>query len=238
MHTTTETAFADFWEASSLNDFNAAAFGNRVLAYEHGDRGVHPFDGAEAPLALRPVRDRFQRSLAARRSVRKFSERRLDHNQLTHILASVGSDQSGRPILPSAGGLASVHTFGVAANVSGPCEGIVFRYQASTHAVQRIIEAPPADELRRMFKLDCDGLPQLLLAFVADLGPALRKYGERGGRFVIQEAGHAAQNVGLRLAHDGLNGYILGGVLDTDVLCLLGLAHLNAAVVGAMACGW
>lgn len=232
-----ELELSDFWEASSLHDHNAAAFANRVLGFEPDERGVHPFAGSGPPVALAPVRDRFQRRLEARRSGRCFSARPLDDRALTRILAAVGTDSGGRSVVPSAGGLGSVHTFGVGSNVEGPVAASVFRYDAAVHAVHRIGDAPPTDELRRLFQLECDGTPQLILVFVADLAPVLRKYGPRGGRFVVQEAGHAAQNVSLRLTCDGLTGYVLGGTLDRDVLTLLGVAHLDAIVVGAVACG-
>lgn len=234
---TAHTELADFWEASSLSSLDAAAFGNRVLAFEGADPGVPAFSGAGAPIGLEPVRDRYQRSLEARRSGRRFSAIPLRHRQVERILASVGCDATGRRVVPSAGGLGTVHTFGVASAVEGPLASSTFRYDASAHAAARIGDAPDAATVRHLFQLDCEGLPQLMLVFVADLGPVTRKYGARGGRFMIQEAGHACQNVSLRLARDGLAGYVLGGALDIEVLSLLGLAHLDAAVVGAMACG-
>lgn len=235
--TTTDISFHDFWEASSLHELNAAAFGTRVVGFDQGDRGVPAFAGAGAATALEPVRDRFQRGLAARRSGRTFTDVALSARAVSRILGSVGSDGRGNRLVPSAGGLAAVHTFGIGANVAGPCAGSLFRYDAVTHAVHAVGSAPPVPEVRRLFQLECEGDPQLILVFVADLESVMRKYGVRGGRFVLQEAGHAAQNVSLRLAHDGLVGYLLGGALDLEVLSVLGLAHLEAAVVGAIACG-
>lgn len=74
---------------------------------------------------------------------------------------------------------------------------------------------------------------QQLLVFVADLRHPLAKHGLRCGRFVYQEAGHATQNIGLRLAADGLGGY----VLEHGVLSLLGSTTTDATVCGAIACG-
>jgi nitroreductase len=97
--------------------------------------------------------------------------------------------------------------------------------------------APPADQLRTLFSLDCDGEPQLLLAWIVDPRQAIARYGARALRLVLQEVGHAAQNVALRLAADGLAGYPLGAVLDREVLALLGLGALDLWVAGGFACG-
>lgn len=64
-----------------------------------------------------------------------------------------------------------------------------------------------------------------------------RKYGPRAGRFAMQEVGHAAQNVSLRLAADRLSGFILGGSMDLEVLEALGVGHTEAWLGGAVACG-
>lgn len=228
---------ASFWEESSLHELNAAAFGTRVLGFDAGDPVVPAFAGGAAPIPLPGVRDRLQRMLRQRRSVRSFGDASLSPRIVARILAAVGRDADGRRLVPSAGGLHAVHTFGIGSNVEGPGAGRLFRYDDRTHALQDFGEAPDSAEIRRLFQLDCEGEPQLILVFVAELGPTLRKYGSRGLRFVLQEAGHSAQNVGLRLAADGLSGYVLGGALDTEVLSLFGLAHVDAAVAGAMACG-
>ena len=230
-------AVASFWEESSLHELNAAAFGTRALGFDPGDPGVPAFAGAAAPVSLPRVRDRFQRILERRRSTRTFIDAPLAARDVARILAAVGRDGHGRRVVPSAGGLHAVHTFGIGSHVEGPGAGRLFRYDDAGHALQDFGASPGTAELRRLFQLDCEGEPQLILVFVAELGPTLRKYGSRGLRFVLQETGHAAQNVSLRLTADGLAGYVLGGTLDTEVLSLLGLGHLDAIVTGAMACG-
>lgn len=233
-----DTAFAeDFWEASSLDELTRAEFGNRVLTFEAGERGVPPFTGATPLAPLRRVNDRFQRQLAARESGRRFSTAAMTAKQFERILAAVGRDESGRRLVPSAGGLEAVHTFGLASRVDGPAAGQLFRYDDTSHAIQPFGAVPQPTEVRRLFQLDCDGDPQLVLLFVAERSATMRKYGARGLRFLVQEAGHAAQNVGLRLAHDGLAGYVLGGALDREILALFGLHHVDAILIAAVACG-
>jgi len=235
--TSDDLAVDDFWEASSLDRLRVTAFSARALAYEEQPLPVHPFTPPGAPVALRTPRDRLQRLFNARRSRRSFSDRPLRHRHVERLLAATGPAPHGRRVIPEAGGLAAVHVHALVRRARGPLAGQVVRYDHLAHAATVLRAVPPDDEVRQLFQFDDPSTPQLLLAFVVDPGAVLTKYGARAGRFLLQQVGHAAQNVGLRLAADGLRGYVVGGGLDQEVLGLLGLAHTGARYVGAMACG-
>jgi Nitroreductase family len=232
-----DRALDDFWEASSLDRFRLSAFSARLLAYEEQPPTLHPFTPSGAPVALRPPRDRLQRLFNTRRSRRTFSDRPLRHRHVERLLAATGPTPDGRRVIPEAGGLAAVHVHAVVSRARGPLAGQVVRYDHRAHAATVLRPVPDAETLRELFQLDDPSTPQLMLAFAVDPGTVVAKYGARAGRFLLQQVGHAAQNVGLRLAADGLRGYVVGGGLDHDVLRLLGLAHTGARYVGAIACG-
>jgi hypothetical protein len=226
-----------FWEASALDRFRAPALAARVAAWDGGPDGVHPLVGAGPVVALRPVRDRLQRLLAARRSGRTFAGPPLRYRQVERLLAAVGPTPDGRRTVPEAGGIDAVHAYAILARVRGPLAGTVVRYDHRAHAAQVVGAAPDGERLRAVFQIEGDTLPQAIVVLVADVAAVSRKYGARGSRFALQQVGHAAQNLGLRLAADGLTGYLLGAALDHDVLDLLGLAHLGVRYGGALACG-
>lgn len=231
------TPLDDFWEASSLSSADAAAFGARLAAGATRVDGIHPFTGPGAPIALSVVSDRFQRMLASRHSERSFGDELLSGRDVTRLLAATGPRPGGR-VVPEAGGLDAVFTYVVGRRVEGPCAGLVARYDHRAHAVAPVGPVPDDDTLRRLFLFDEHAdLPQAVLVFVLDPEPVVSKYGARAGRFLLQQVGHAAQNVGLRLAQEGRRGYLLGGGLDREVLTVLGLAHTRARYGGAMACG-
>jgi hypothetical protein len=232
-----DRALDDFWEASSLDRLRVAAFGARILAYTEQPPGVHPFTPPGPPLALRPPRDRLQRLFTARRSRRGFSDRPLRHRHVERILAATGPAPDGRRVIPEAGGLAAIHVHALVRRAGGPLAGQVVRYDHVAHAATVLGPVPGDDALRDLFQLDDPSTPQLLLVFAVDPGAVVARYGARAGRFMLQQVGHAAQNVGLRLAADRLRGYVLGGGLDHEVIGLLGLAHTGARYAGAMACG-
>jgi hypothetical protein len=225
----------DFWEASSLDQLRIGAFTARLLAYEHRPPGVHPYTPPGAPIALPPVCDRLQRLFGARRSERTFRSKPLRHKQIVRVLAATGPRPDGGRLIPEAGGLRTVHVYAMVHSGHGPLAGQVVRYDDRTHTATPLGPVPPDDRLCELFQLDEP--PPLVLAFVVDLTAAAARYGPRAGRFVLQQTGHAAQNVSLRLAADGLRGYLLGGGLDHEVLQVLGLAHTDARYVSALACG-
>lgn len=227
----------DAWEASSLNRFTIPAFVDRLNNFEAFPNPIGSFASAHPQTALPVVRDSFQRSLAKRRSTKQFGPDLLSAKSVARILAAVGPTGDGGRAVPSAGGLQALHVFGIGCATEGVTEDSIFRYDHRRHEVAVLGKAPDRDTIRRLGSLDCDGEPQLLLFWVLDPVQVRARYGPRALRLLLQEVGHGAQNVALRLSHDGLVGYPLGGVLDTEVIELLGLRGLDAWVAGGFACG-
>lgn len=216
-----------FWEASSLSPATAPAWGSQIDAFEPASvDGPHPLVAGSAEIALRAVDDRFQRGLAARASGRSFGTAPLPQRAVDRVLAAVGPTADGRRTVPEAGGIDVVHTYAVLRRVDGDLGGAIVRYDHRRHSVQPVGPVPDDDALRACFLLEPAVLPQALLVFVLDTGELERKYGDRAARFALQQVGHAGQNAGLRVAHDGLTGYLVGGGLDRDVLALLRIAHV------------
>lgn len=77
----------------------------------------------------------------------------------------------------------------------------------------------------------------VVLLFSAVFIRSVFKYGERGYRFVLIEAGHVAQNVLLAGAARGLVGVPLGGYFDRELDRLLGFNGIDESVVYALAVG-
>jgi SagB-type dehydrogenase family enzyme len=140
-------------------------------------------------------------------------------------------------VVPSAGGLAATWAYAIVSNSAGPWNGRVIKYDPQRHAVHDLGAAPDRAELRHLFRLDGNSCPGIVVLIVGDLTELVRKYGPRGGRFLLLEAGHAAQNIGLRVAKAGLCGTELGSGLDDEVLDLLGLGHTGAVLATAYAVG-
>ena len=57
------------------------------------------------------------------------------------------------------------------------------------------------------------------------------KYGERGYRFCLLEAGHIAQNLLLAASAEGLAALPIGGFIDDELNEMAGLDGVEAAVL-------
>ncbi len=227
-----DSPLEDFWEASSLHPHNISAFAARLLTHTDSDLPVHPLTPTGRPIPLPTVNDRTQRLLKQRRSGRSFREGTLDTKPLGRLLSSVGDT-----LIPAAGGIESRFTYVMCGAVAEPFAEQTFQYRARDHALARVGPAPDRNERRRLFSLECEGEPHVLIVSVIHLDELRYKYGDRALRFALQQVGHAHQNLSLRAAADGLAAYVLGGALDDELLDALGLLHTSALIGGAMAVG-
>jgi SagB-type dehydrogenase family enzyme len=138
--------------------------------------------------------------------------------------------------VPSAGALYPLELYVHAASVTGLPPGI-YHFEPASNAMRRFIDG------------DCSGRLAALLAQPALARAAatvfttvlfertVGKYGERGYRFALIEAGHVAQNMALCAAALGLSGTPIGGFFDYAVDELLGLDGVNHSTVYLFALG-
>jgi SagB-type dehydrogenase family enzyme len=218
--------------ATELDRTSFPAFRDRILEVEA--RGVareprfHPGCPARPLPKPRPRRlISLDRTLQARRSSRTLSGRPPTLAELSRLLhfghGVTGSDFAGPA--PSAGGLQGVELY-VAALVPGELESGVYHYDRPGHRLARILES--AERARWL-----DLVPALrpieggaLLWVVAGDGERVQdKYGPRGVRFLLLEAGHLMQNLCLLSTSLGFSTVPLGGFLEGEISRELSLAR-------------
>ncbi len=246
--------FRRFLEASKLDNLTAEAFVHRANRWVVADMSsLSIFDQSSPEFDLPPVDDQLQQLFATRRSRRVFNDDPLPIDAVASALAAAGAFE-GRSVIPSAGGFDPLGIYALVRRSEGKLDGSVVRYLPGEHRVARLGPVPDDDRCRRLFGLDCEGMPSLLVVIAVDPAATLRRYGERGGRFLVQQVGHAMQNIGLRLAQTQqtsrrrpagfgrrtpvvpLHGYLTGGLLD-EVTTVLGIDHTGAVPLGAYAVG-
>lgn len=151
-----------------------------------------------------------------------------------------GELQASGPALrawPSAGALYPIEAYALALRVEG-LSPAAYAYDPHAHRVAEVAPLPAAERLRRA--VYADGLwerASLLVVLTAVFARTQAKYGERGYRFALIEAGHVAQNLCLVAEDLGLAVTLLGGFDESDVAAMLGVPAADESPVYAMLVG-
>lgn len=170
---------------------------------------------------------RLDRTLRERRSQRgAFRDAALERTRLGTLLerafgvTMAGSDRA--PALrafPSAGGLHPLEIYVATLR----CEGIpraLHHYDPQTHTLAQL--APCPEDLGALLFAD-NAHPALALFMTAAFARTQGKYGERGYRFALIEAGHAMQNALLVATTLRMGALPLGGFCEDAIGAALGL---------------
>ncbi|MEM6940253.1 MAG: SagB/ThcOx family dehydrogenase [Pseudomonadota bacterium] len=183
----------------------------------------------------------------ARRSTRAFDPRALHLSDLARVLRSgyraLGPDPIGggqtilrRPV-PSAGGLYSLEIYALVQNVTGLSSGIYAYDPVGDGLLTLSTDAWQDDAAAAFLSWSSVSSAPVLICIAAVFERTQAKYGPRGYRYVLMEAGHVGQMLSLSAETAGLSTLFLGGFHDTRLNTLLGLDGVEEAVVYAMALG-
>jgi len=175
--------------------------------------------------------------LSDRRSVRRFSGP-ITLSQLGDLLrmtyghirpARHDGHLESRRSCPSAGALYTLELYVQVRQVDGLVPGI-YHYQVRENALARIKVTDSEDDLRlgeAIFNPEMQEGAAAVVWFVGVMGRCRYKYRHRAYRFVLLEAGHAAQTLLLRTTALGLGACALGGFFDDEVADVLGVDSVD-----------
>jgi SagB-type dehydrogenase family enzyme len=187
------------------------------------------------------------RLIGRRTSGRTFAETTMALADLAEILAGSyglgrtisfpgGLESRARPV-PSAGALYPLELYPLLAEVEGVDDGL-YHYDVLTHGLERMrtdVDQQAIGEAMIAAPLLRNANAVVFLGAVFDR--TLRKYGPRGYRYILFEAGHVAQNLCLLATERGLASLCVGGFVDARVNRLLRLEPQVEAVVYCVALG-
>lgn len=185
------------------------------------------------PAPVHDGRTSFERALVARRTERAFAPGELSRAQLAQCLwAAQGlTDLEGRRTTPSAGAAYPLEVHAL----TGAVEGLAsahYRYLPRRHV---LVEVAPGDGRVALASAAHEQgwieTAPLVLVVTAVPERTTFSYGERGARYVQQEAGCAAQNVLLQVACLGLASAPVGAFDDVAVARLLALPDWEVPLV-------
>lgn len=184
---------------------------------------------------------------AARASVRAFAHRPLPLATLAGLLRTAygvigsaalpGGAFLRRPV-PSAGGLYPLEIYVLTQGVTGLADG-VHHFDAVGEALACLRAGDWRAQAAGMFYTwPYVAQANAILCFAAVFDRCQSKYGPRGYRYILLEAGHAAQNLCLAATAAGLGALCMGGYRDAALNGLIGLDPLREGVVYTVAAGW
>ncbi|MFB6448170.1 SagB/ThcOx family dehydrogenase [Bradyrhizobium tunisiense] len=210
-------------------------------SFEYDHYPEIPLPRSDTPLELN-----LASTIASRVSARGLSPCRLTLEQVAALLrASYGitRDNRGtefpRPFrtVPSGGALYPLELYFHSARVEN-LEAGLYHYNPVRDSLRFLRYG---DDSRRLSEslvqrnLALDG--SLLLFITGVFERSTFKYGERGYRFVLLEAGHVGQNLALAATAMGLGCLTIGGYVDRQIDDLLGLDGVSQSTVYMAAIG-
>jgi SagB-type dehydrogenase family enzyme len=202
------------------------------------------------PSVVLPPPARLEASLAevlgGRRTVRRFDGDSIPLQVLGTVLHAAygvtlpGTAHDPQPLrtVPSGGALYPLELYAVAGRVDGLEEGL-YHFDPPRSVLEVLSTGPsPAAAL-----LEASIYPEIVepaaatLLVTAMFWRSRFKYGLRGYRFALLEAGHVAQNALLAAVALGLGAAPLGGFYDRAVDEVLGVDGVNESVLYAICLG-
>jgi SagB-type dehydrogenase family enzyme len=175
-----------------------------------------------------------------RHTARAFAAEAINLEQLAKVLTmSYGVNRSNegtnfpRPfrVIPSGGALYPLEIYVHACKVDGLAPGL-YHYDPEEHNLDVLRQQDESERiLPHLVQQDLAKNAAAVIFITAVFGRSTFKYGDRGYRFILFEAGHLAQNANLTAAEMGLITTNVGGYSDRGIDRYLGIDGLNESAI-------
>lgn len=242
--------FEDITSLSLLYHLNSEPWENaeayRTASYEVNYKEYSDaVDGVPLPAAEESA---LMRLLRARESCRQYERRSLPLEKLATLLAGAyGIARVDRKILdgagtllrsvPSAGGLFPLEVYLALQLVEGASDGL-YHFNVRKHSLEPLSTGMCLSDFSPvLYTYPFIENANAVLFLSAVFARTQKKYGSRGYRYILLEAGHVAQNICLLAAAAGLGSLCMGAFSDARLNRMLGLDGATEATVYAVAVG-
>lgn len=179
-------------------------------------------------------------AIRRRRSERRFSGQAMFLRELSHLLhysAGITQEQHGLRAWPSAGAMYPIEVYPLVNHVEGLARGL-YHYSPAEHSLEVLREADLRDDLvRAALGQKFVGRANVALALSIIFRRTLSRYGQRGQRYVLLDAGHLAQNVYLVATSLGMGACGVGAFRDDLLNALVGVDGREEAALYLVAVG-
>lgn len=178
-----------------------------------------------------------EQAIKLRRTVRSFNHRKtLPVQALSQLLwaaQGITEDRGFKRAAPSAGALYPMDIYTVIKqNSVAGIEAGVYHYETGGHTLSAIILENLTEDVGRAC-LSQMWMPQapVNMVITAEYRRITGKYGDRGVRYAMIEAGHIAQNLFLQAEALGLKAGLVGAFHDKQLTKVLHLPHTHEALL-------
>jgi SagB-type dehydrogenase family enzyme len=213
--------FRQFWQHSEINPTRGVLLRERIEQ-----------DATQAPAPVRPhwhqraaplpqPQAKLVAAWGQRRSVRQFKPQALSSAVLSELLWPFSERANGHRQLASGGAKYPLLVYVVGFQIEGQISTISW-YDPVSHGLTPL-RASPSWEIFSDILRWSDSCPAAVVVITARPESMLSKYGERGGRFALLEAGSYLGALQWQCAHAGLGSLPIGSYNDARLLCALGL---------------
>jgi SagB-type dehydrogenase family enzyme len=176
------------------------------------------------------------RALARRRCVNRLTEVLPSRRALSRLLCAAHgiTGPDGRGPAPSAGGLQALELYLAVLGAGWLPPGLYHYDRAGHHLSQLAAPTSRAELLPLVPSLELVEGGAMLWLLVGEGARVRAKYGARGLRFLLLEAGHLMQNLCLLSASLSLATVPLGGFYEADLARLLALPTTDEVLYGGV----
>ena len=185
-------------------------------------------------------------AIIKRRSNRNFADEKVSLNTLSKILY-FGYGITGKILIenyelperpcPSGGALYPFEIYLAVMNVESLKEG-VYHYFPIDHSLDIIRHGISASKIASLFMEQHYVINSGFFVLLSGvLERTIWKYGSRGYRYALLEAGHLVQNMCLVATSEGIGSLPLGGFYDDDMAKLIGVDPVKEPVIYGLAVG-
>ena len=235
-----------FHENSKVGRYSNMSSDEAILAQLDEYHASLPFEGypvVALPHTLTPLPLSLEQALTARASVRSMAPCPLPLENLATLLYyayGVTRDNQGTArafrVVPSGGALYPLEIFFHSAHVVHLPAGL-YHYNPTTHTLRCLRAGDDTLQIpQAVLQPHVVREASVMIFITALFERSIFKYGNRGYRFIMLEAGHVAQNINLVALSLGLGCLNIGGFFDRQVdelLGLNGLAHSTLYMIAA-----
>ncbi|PKL30754.1 hypothetical protein CVV43_05440 [Candidatus Saccharibacteria bacterium HGW-Saccharibacteria-1] len=230
-----ESFYDIFWDNTNLSRLNMAQFANQISLYQP-EYKEQMLEYPDKPNLLPLPKSKINKITKNRVSDRDFTDKVMTKKELGLIFSSFYAWNSlEHRSYPSAGATYSLEIFCISYNTEILNNKILY-YDAENHGLSSTNNSAPSwKESTEPLNYNNEISPNLLVIYVIFPSRVTNKYGDRGGRFALLEAGAAMQQLSLQIAESNvLKGVVLGGLMDDFWKSKLGLKDTDAQI----ACGF